>query len=123
MNKAQSLTIKEDVIVHLVGSSRFRPASKHGLPFVAFTRSESFGITAFKNLLPWGDFLKGNDWNMLRIRLDFTHPCNSRQHHHHPADCHVSSRRTTFRYEASAAMPPNTSSEEEIRQCTDRCRR
>ncbi len=56
VNKAQSLTMKGDVVVHLVGSSRFRSASKHGLPFVAFTRSESFGMTASKNLPPWGDF-------------------------------------------------------------------
>ena len=37
------------ILVHLRGSVRFRPASKHGLPFVAFTRSESFAMTAFKN--------------------------------------------------------------------------
>ena len=72
VNKAQGLTIKEGVVIHLVGSCRFRPASKHGLPFVAFTRSESFAMTAFKNLPPWGDFVKGRDSDMLRMRLDFT---------------------------------------------------
>ena len=46
VNKAQGLTIKEGVVVHLVGGKRFRPASKHGLPFVAWTRSESFAMTA-----------------------------------------------------------------------------
>jgi hypothetical protein len=50
VNKAQGLTMKEGVV--LKGSSRFRPASKHGLPFVAFTRSESFAMTAFKDLRP-----------------------------------------------------------------------
>ena len=49
VNKAQGLTIKEGVVIHPVGSCRFRPASKHGLPFVAFTRSESLAMTAFKN--------------------------------------------------------------------------
>ncbi len=32
---------------------------RHGLPFVAWTRSESFAMTAFKNLPPWNDFVKG----------------------------------------------------------------
>ena len=72
VNKAQGLTIKEGVVIHLVGSRRFRPASKHGLPFVAFTRSESFAMTAFKNLPPWEDFLRGRDSDMLRMRLEFT---------------------------------------------------
>ena len=72
VNKAQGLTIKEGVVLHLVGSKRFRPASKHGLPFVAFTRSESFAMTAFKNLPPWEDFLRGKDSDMLRMRLKFT---------------------------------------------------
>lgn len=71
VNKAQGLTIKEGVVIHLLGSQRFRPASKHGLPFVAFTRSESFAMTAFKNLPPWYDFVKGKDSNMLRMRNDF----------------------------------------------------
>ena len=48
VNKAQGLTIKEGVVIHLVGGKTFRPASKHGLSFVAFTRSESFNMTAFK---------------------------------------------------------------------------
>ena len=72
VNKAQGLTIKEGVVLHLVGSKRFRPASKHGLPFVAFTRSESFAMTAFKNLPPWEDFLKGRASDMLRMRKEFT---------------------------------------------------
>ena len=64
--------MKEGVVIHLVGSRRFRPASKHGLPFVAFTPSESFSMTAFKNLPPWHDFLKGHESDMLRMRLAFT---------------------------------------------------
>ena len=68
VNKAQGLTIKEGVVIHLVGGKRFRPASKHGLPFVAWTRSESFDMTAFKNLPPWGDFVKGRESEMLRMR-------------------------------------------------------
>jgi len=47
-------------------------ASKHGLPFVAFTRSESFAMTAFKHLPPWDDFQKGRDSDMLRMRNRFT---------------------------------------------------
>ena len=58
VNKAQGLTLKEGVVIHLAGSQRFRPASKHGLPFVAWTRSESFAMTAFKNLPPWSDFVQ-----------------------------------------------------------------
>jgi hypothetical protein len=73
VNKAQGLTMREGVVINLKGSSRFRPASKHGLPFVAFTRSESFAMTAFKDLPPWGDFVKGKDSDMLRMRLDFQH--------------------------------------------------
>ena len=71
VNKAQGLTIKEGVVIHLAGSQRFRPAGKHGLPFVAFTRSESFAMTAFKNLPPWDDFAKGKNSDMLRMRNDF----------------------------------------------------
>ena len=33
VNKAQGLTIKEGVVLHFVGTRRFRPASKHGFPF------------------------------------------------------------------------------------------
>ena len=72
VNKAQGLTVKEGVVIHLVGGQRFRPASKHGLPFVAFTRSESFAMTAFKHLPPWDDFVKGRESDMLRMRNDFT---------------------------------------------------
>ena len=73
VNKAQGLTIKEGTVLHFVGTRRFRPASKHGLPFVGFTRSESFEKTAFKNLPHWEDFVRGRDSDMLRMRLDFTH--------------------------------------------------
>ena len=72
VNKAQGLTIKEGVVIHLVGGKRFRPAAKHGLPFVAWTRSESFAMTALKNLPPWSDFVKGRESDMLRMRKDFT---------------------------------------------------
>jgi len=71
VNKAQGLTVKEGVVIHLVGSKRFRPASKHGLPFVAFTRSENFAMTAFKNLPPWQDFVEGRKSDMLRMRRWF----------------------------------------------------
>jgi hypothetical protein len=72
INKAQGLTVKEGVVIHLVASKRFHPASKHGLPFVAWTRSENFAMTAFKNLPAWQDFVKGRDSDMLRMRLEFT---------------------------------------------------
>ena len=52
VNKAQGLTLKEGVVIHLAGSKKFRPAAKHGFPFVAWTRSESFAMTVFKNLPP-----------------------------------------------------------------------
>ena len=71
VNKAQGLTIKEGVVIHLMGGMRFRPASKHGLPFVAWTRSESFAMTAFKHLPPWNDFAAGRNSDMLRMRLQF----------------------------------------------------
>ncbi len=67
VNKAQGLTIKEGGVVHLDGSSRFRPASKRGLPIVAFTRSDGFAMTAFKNLQPWGDFLTGNECGWISL--------------------------------------------------------
>lgn len=74
VNKAQGLTVKEGVVIWLNGgnSRNFRPASKHGHAFVAFTRSESFAMTAFKNLPAWHDFCKGRDSDMLRMRLAFT---------------------------------------------------
>ncbi len=72
VNKAQGLTIEEGVVINLVGSRRFRPASKHGLCFVAYTRSESFDMTAFKGLPPWEDFVKGRSSDMLQTRLAFT---------------------------------------------------
>ena len=39
---------------------------------MAFTRSESFVLTAFKNMPPWDDFQKGQDPDMLRMRKIFT---------------------------------------------------
>ena len=72
VNKAQGLTIKEGVVIHLVGGQKFRPAAKHGLPFVAWTRSTSFALTAFKNLPAWNDFERGADSDMLRLRREFT---------------------------------------------------
>lgn len=72
VNKAQGLTLKEGVVIFLAGGERFRPASKHGLPFVAWTRSESFAMTAFKNLPSWSDFEKGRDSDMLRMRNAYT---------------------------------------------------
>ena len=75
INKAQGLTIKEGVVINLAGSARFRPAATHRLPFVAFTRSESFAMTAFYRLPPWDDFdyykhaPKRN--NMLDMRWEY----------------------------------------------------
>ena len=71
INKSQGLTMKEGVVVNLAGSSRFRPASFHGLPFVALTRSESFAMTAFKNIPPLDDFLKALSSPMLKSRKKF----------------------------------------------------
>ena len=72
VNKAQGLTLKEGVVINLTSGKRFKAASKHGLPFVAFTRSEFFSMTAFKNLPPWDDFEKGQHSDMLRMRKRFT---------------------------------------------------
>ena len=72
VNKAQGLTPKEGVVINLTSGKRFKAAFKHGLPFVAFTHSESSAMTAFKNLPPWEDFQKGQDLNMLRMRKSFT---------------------------------------------------
>jgi len=71
VNKSQGLTIGEGVVVNLQGSARFKPASKHGLPFVAWTRSESFAMTDFKNIPPLEDFLKVLDSEMLKSRRSF----------------------------------------------------
>ena len=38
---------------------------------MAWTRSESFEMTAFQQLPPWSDFLKGRDSAMLRNRSAF----------------------------------------------------
>ena len=80
VNKAQGLTMKEGVVINLQGSKRFRPASKHGLAFVAFTRSESFAMTAFKNLPPWNDFVHGQSSGLLRQRLHFTEWLKNKLH-------------------------------------------
>ena len=72
INKAQGLTLPEGVVIKLSSGPRFKAAAKHGLPFVAFTRSESFARTAFHNLPAWDDFAKGASSEMLRIRQDFT---------------------------------------------------
>jgi hypothetical protein len=71
VNKAQGLTFKEGVVVHLAGGGRFRPGSRHGLPFVAFTRSTCFALTAFKNLPSFDDFKKGRESPMLHRRKEF----------------------------------------------------
>ena len=76
VNKAQGLTLKEGVVIHLVGGERYNPASKHGLPFVAWTRSENFAMTAFKNLPAWSNFVKGRSSDMLRMRRDFVDRLN-----------------------------------------------
>ena len=60
------------LVIKLTSGKRFKAASEHGLPFVAFTRSESFAMTAFKNLPPWDDFQKGQRSDMLRMRKRFT---------------------------------------------------
>ena len=72
INKAQGLTLPEGVVIKLSTGPRFKAAAKHGLPFVAFTRSESFAMTAFHNLPAWDDFAKGAESDMLRARLDYT---------------------------------------------------
>ena len=50
INKAQGLTLPEGVVIKLSTGPRFKAAAKHGLTFVAFTRSESFARTAFHHL-------------------------------------------------------------------------
>ena len=75
VNKAQGLTINEGVVINLAGSARFRPAGKHGLPFVAFTRSECFARTAFKNIPSWTDFVKCRSSDLLRQRQEYTAVC------------------------------------------------
>ena len=77
INKAQGLTLPEGVVIKLSTGPRFKAAAKHGLPFVAFTRSESFAMTAFDNLPSFQEFQKGLDSEMLRIRLDFTRQLNT----------------------------------------------
>ena len=39
--------------------------------FVAWTRSESFAMTAFKHLPPWDDFVKWSSSEMLKQRQEF----------------------------------------------------
>ena len=83
VNKAQGLQFKEGVVINLAGTARLRPASKHGLPFVAYTRSENFAMTAFKNLPPWGDFCKGKDSPMLHSRQKMIAELQQKTHSHH----------------------------------------
>ena len=71
VSRVGGLTIKEGVVIHLAGGKRFAHAARCGVPFVAFTRSESFAMTAFKNLPPWSDFRKGGESDRVRQRLDF----------------------------------------------------
>ena len=42
VNRSQGLTIQEGAAINLTSGKRFKAAAKHGLPFVAFTLSESF---------------------------------------------------------------------------------
>ena len=71
INKSQGLTLSEGIVVDLEGSQRYKPASKHGLAFVAFTRSTSFENTAFSNLPAFDEFKKGLRSDMLRMRQAF----------------------------------------------------
>ena len=71
IQSARGLTIKEGVVIHLGGDRRSRPASQHGVPFVAFTRSENFASTAFKHLPPFEEFRKGQESPMLQQRQAF----------------------------------------------------
>lgn len=71
INKSQGLTIKEGVVINLQGTPKYKPAAKHGLPFVAFTRSESFAMTAFKCIPSLDEFLQGVNSEMLHKRRDF----------------------------------------------------
>ena len=72
INKSQGLTVKEGVVINLAGGPKYKPAAKHGLPYVAWTRSESFAMTAFVNLPSWTDFQKGRQSEMLQMRWRFT---------------------------------------------------
>ena len=47
VNKAPGVTVEESVAIHLNGSENNRPALAGGMPYVAFTRLESFRMTAF----------------------------------------------------------------------------
>ena len=44
LKKTEGFTLGEGVVINLAIGKRFKAASKHGLPFVAFTRSESFAL-------------------------------------------------------------------------------
>jgi hypothetical protein len=72
VNKSQGLTVKEGVVINLAGGPKYKPASRHGLPYVAWTRSESFAMTAFVNLPSWTDFEKGRQSEMLQMRQRHT---------------------------------------------------
>ena len=106
VNKAQGLTIREGVVINLAGSARFRPASKHGLPFVAFTRSECFARTAFKNLPPWSDFVKRAELGLTAPEAIVRGPASG-DAHPHDAEVHLHGfprcRRCSFRAVAAVA--------------------
>ena len=72
VNKVAGCTFTEGTVIHFTSSRRFRPTSQHGLAYVAFTRTDSFAMTAFKNLPPWQEFVDGRKSDMLRMRLSFT---------------------------------------------------
>ncbi len=72
INKAQGLTLEEGVVVSLRSSSKsFVPASKHGLAFVAMTRSTCFAMTAFDKLPALHEFENVLNDPMLRKRQQF----------------------------------------------------
>ena len=71
VNRSQALTVEEGVVINLAGSKCFRPAAKHGSAFVGVTRSQSFAMTAFKNLPPWNDFAQEAGSSMLQTRQAF----------------------------------------------------
>ncbi len=59
VNKAPGVTVEESVAIHLNGSENNRPALADGMPYVAFTRSESFHMTACCSPPSWDGFVLG----------------------------------------------------------------
>ena len=57
-NKAPGVIVEESVAIHLNGSENNRPALADGMPYVAFTRSESFHMTACCSPPSWGGFVE-----------------------------------------------------------------